>query len=279
MQANVISVAMPGHAVPKQDLYLCVEGARLRYRDTGAGPAVVLIHGWTLDLDMWEPLVPALAETFRVIRFDRRGFGLSSGKPSLASDEGDVLALYGHLGIARAALVGMSQAARVVVQLAAKVPARASCLVLDGAPAGIAADGATADPELPIAEYRRLMRDGGIEAFRRSWVLHPMTQVRSFDPDVRALVARMLARYRGEDLLEAQAIQDPPTLESIRRPALLIAGEFDVASRRAAAEAIARRLPCAQVVTIPDAGHLANLDNPLAYGAALSAFLQRHAMA
>jgi pimeloyl-ACP methyl ester carboxylesterase len=106
-----------------------------------------------------------------------------------------------------------------------------------------------------------------------------MAQDRSVDPDVRALVTRMLARYRGEDLLEAQAFQDAPALESIRRPALVIAGEFDVASRRAGAEAITRRLPFAQFVTIPDAGHLTSLDNPLAYCAALSAFFQRHAMA
>jgi pimeloyl-ACP methyl ester carboxylesterase len=44
---------MPSSLAPDQDLYLWVEGARLRYRDAGSGPAVLLIHGWTLDLDMW----------------------------------------------------------------------------------------------------------------------------------------------------------------------------------------------------------------------------------
>ncbi|HVS78395.1 MAG TPA: alpha/beta fold hydrolase, partial [Steroidobacteraceae bacterium] len=71
------------------DLYLPVAGALLRYRDEGAGPAVLLIHGWTLDLDMWEPQVAGLAGAFRLIRFDRRGFGLSSGRASVTADVRD----------------------------------------------------------------------------------------------------------------------------------------------------------------------------------------------
>ena len=67
------------------DRHLSVPGARLRYRDEGAGPAVVFVHGWTLDLDMWEPQAP-LAAQLRLVRFDRRGFGLSSGtRPSAAT--------------------------------------------------------------------------------------------------------------------------------------------------------------------------------------------------
>ena len=57
---------------------LQLPGARLRYRDEGAGRAVVFVHGWTLDLDVWEPQPPLAAE-LRVVRYDRRGFGLSTG--------------------------------------------------------------------------------------------------------------------------------------------------------------------------------------------------------
>ncbi|HEV7445203.1 MAG TPA: alpha/beta fold hydrolase, partial [Steroidobacteraceae bacterium] len=64
------------------DRFLEMTDARLRYRDEGTGPAILLIHGWSLDLDMWEPQVGDLSRSFRLIRFDRRGYGLSSGKPS-----------------------------------------------------------------------------------------------------------------------------------------------------------------------------------------------------
>src|SRR5882762_4877846 len=96
------------------DRFLEVTDARLRYRDEGAGRAIVLIHGWALDLDMWEPQVGDLSRNFRLIRFDRRGYGLSSGKPSLADDATDVQSLCRHLGVQRAALVGMSQGARIL---------------------------------------------------------------------------------------------------------------------------------------------------------------------
>jgi pimeloyl-ACP methyl ester carboxylesterase len=51
----------------------------LNYEVAGAGSALVLIHGWSLNLRMWDPQVSALSRRFRMIRYDRRGFGKSSG--------------------------------------------------------------------------------------------------------------------------------------------------------------------------------------------------------
>src|SRR5205807_401493 len=70
--ANTVSAmpasptAAPGARFP--DRYLCADGARLRYRDEGEGPPVVLVHGWTLDLEMWDPQVDALRPPFRRVR-------------------------------------------------------------------------------------------------------------------------------------------------------------------------------------------------------------------
>ena len=49
----------------------------------------MFVHGWTLDLDVWEPQATLAAE-LRVVRYDRRGFGLSSGRPSLSKDVSDL---------------------------------------------------------------------------------------------------------------------------------------------------------------------------------------------
>lgn len=107
---------------------------RLRYRDEGRGCAVIFVHGWTLDLDQWEPQATSLAGEFRVVRMDRRGFGLSSGRPSTGEDAADLHALCRHLGLECAALVGMSQGARAVVQFAYAHPRMTSCFILDGSP-------------------------------------------------------------------------------------------------------------------------------------------------
>jgi non-heme chloroperoxidase len=84
----------------------------LYYEDNGSGPAVVLLAGWPLDSRSWEPqLVPLLAAGYRVISYDRRGFGRSSRPaggydfPTLAADLDAVLA---HLDVTDATLVGFS---------------------------------------------------------------------------------------------------------------------------------------------------------------------------
>jgi len=264
-----------------RDRYLQVLGARLRFRDTGSGPPVLLLHGWTLGLEMWDPQTAALSQQFRMVRVDRRGFGLSTGKASVIDDAADVAALCAHLGIGRVALVGMSQGSRAAVRVAATEPALICCLVLDG-PSPAIVDSSAPDPDLPLAQFRQLAQRDGIDAFRHVWARHPMTELHTRNADTRVLLDRLLARYRGEDLLQAAEAAASnatmPALESIAQPTLVICGELDVPSRRSAATVIARKVPAAELFQVPGAGHLANLDDPPAYNAALSRFLRRHAV-
>ncbi len=262
--------------------HLAVDGARLRYRVDGQGPGVLLVHGWTLDLDMWEAQAAALARDFRVVRLDRRGFGLSSGRPSIAADVADVHALCRHLALERVALVGMSQGARVVARFAAAHAPMISCAVLDGPPRLDAAPAADEPSDLPYAHYRTLVRTQGLAAFRREWRRHPLARLRTEDPPTHALLDRMLARYTGRDLIapapaSAAAAQGAP-LESISCPVLLLNGEFDLPSRKDYAARIRARLAHAEFAEIPGAGHLSNLDNPRVYEQVLHGFLRRHAL-
>ena len=276
MKPNVNSPPAPV-GEPCADRYLTLPGAVLRYRDQGHGPAVLFVHGWTLDLEMWEPQIPALRETFRVVRFDRRGFGLSSGRPGLVHDIADIEALCRHLAIKRVALVGMSQGARAVLGFASASPDRISCLILDGSPDCL--DGKAEDGP-PIAYYRNLVRKRGINAFRREWATHPLAKLLTDDRRQRELLAAMIGRYPANDLLDHtldDAAPGPIDIEGIHAPALVITGEHDVPSRAAAADALVRRLPGAQRAVIPAAGHLTNLDNPQHYNAVVRTFLERHA--
>jgi len=272
------------------DRYFTADGLRLRYRDEGSGPAVLLVHGWTLDLEMWNSLAAALREEFRVVRLDRRGFGLSSGRPNLERDAADLDALWRHLGLGPVALLGMSQGARAVLALAMAADRKISCLVLDGPPEldrRAICDPSAGNDDLPLAQYRELVRTRGIDAFRREWARHPLMQLRTGDRSARELLTAIIKRYPGNDLLEsaaeAAAGADPDCArvrpESIATPALVITGEHDRESRVKAADLLARRLPSAERAVIPDAGHLPNLDNPVAYNQRVRAFLKRHASA
>jgi pimeloyl-ACP methyl ester carboxylesterase len=262
------------------DLYLETSRVRLRYRDEGRGCPVILIHGWALDLDQWEFQARALAGEFRVIRLDRRGFGLSSGLPSITSDVEDLSALCRHLGLDSAALVGMSQGARVVLQFARVNPRMTACVILDGPPDLGSEDATGSSLDVPYAHYRELVQVQGLSAFRTEWGGHALARLRTADPEAHALLARMIARYPGRDLTDIAGQRAAPpvqSFESMDRPALVVSGEFDLDSRKRFARQLAEQLPRSECVEIPGAGHLCNLDNPDAYGNALRRFLERNA--
>jgi pimeloyl-ACP methyl ester carboxylesterase len=259
------------------DHMLPVSGARLRYRDAGAGGAVVLVHGWTLDLDMWAPQAP-LATQLRMLSYDRRGFGLSTGQPSLDHDVADLRALITQLRLANPLLVGMSQGARVVLEFAARHPGIARGLVLDGPPP-LASGGAEAN-DVPMDTFRQIATRDGLAAFRQHWSAHPLTQLVTADPRTHALLARMLARYPGHDLQssggELRESIDPRLLAQVTIPTLIINGSRDTEARRRAGLALRGALPLAEHQVVPDAAHLPNLDAPRVYNQLLNEFARRH---
>ena len=264
--------ARPTHAA---DRFVIVDGTRLRFRDEGRGPAVLLVHGWTLDLEMWDPQVSALRDSFRLIRLDRRGHGLSRGTPSPERDSEDLAALCKHLGLARVTLLGMSQGVRAVLGLACTAPEQIDALILDGPPPL----DAVADPEVPLERYAALVRRHGIEAFREEWAGHPLMQLRTRNPETRALLAAMIARYPGEDLRHPASRDEPGArvhLESLATPTLVLSGAYDLAGRKRAAKELTARVAHAELAEIPGAGHMPNLDRPDAYSKLCREFLTHH---
>lgn len=255
--------------------------ARLRYRDEGEGEPIVFVHGWTLDLEMWDPQAAEFSRSMRVIRYDRRGHGLSVGAPGPAHDPRDLAALLDHLQLPGATVVGMSQGARTALALAIDRPERVAGLVLDGPPDFRAAT--DRDEQLPVARFRELARTAGIEAFRAAWRDDPLMQLHSGDRAATELVARALSRYSGLDLLDpappAAAAVDAGAIAALAMPVLIVVGERDTGSRQAAAAWLQGLLPHAGRASIENAGHLPNLDQPRAYGEALRQFLGRRARA
>jgi pimeloyl-ACP methyl ester carboxylesterase len=261
------------------DQYFLTDGVRVRYRDEGAGPAIVFVHGWTLDLEMWNPQADSLQQQLRIIRFDRRGFGLSSGSPDLRQDATDAIALCRHLNVNPAGCVGMSQGARVVLRLAQLRPQFFTRLVFDSPPNVFAtADSGTDD--LQYERLKALAQSEGLDAFRREWARHPLTALETGDSAAHRLLERMIARYRGLDLLSSPGAQPSPwtVLEpgAITQPALVLNGALDSAARLDAGQALAKALPTCERAIVPLARHLANLDNPGAYNTLLLRFFSSH---
>jgi pimeloyl-ACP methyl ester carboxylesterase len=115
-----------------------VNGVTLQYEIEGSGKPLVLIHGWAVHRGFWDGDVGRFAPHYMVIRYDRRGFGASSGKPDLTADPADLKALLETLGHRRATIMGHSQGAAVALTFAVRYPEMVDALILYGAgpPAG-----------------------------------------------------------------------------------------------------------------------------------------------
>ena len=112
------------------------DGGWLHYTCAGEGDPVVFIHGFGLDSSMWDPQWRVLAQRYRVIRYDLRGYGESSLPAAPYSHVDDLLALIDFLGAAPAHLVGLSLGGRVALRVAAQAPAGRTVLDLGRSGAG-----------------------------------------------------------------------------------------------------------------------------------------------
>ncbi|HEX6053258.1 MAG TPA: alpha/beta hydrolase [Gemmatimonadaceae bacterium] len=275
---SLAAPAFVGAPVGAQARTLSVGDARLNYVVAGSGPAVVLIHGWALSLREWHDQIVALAPSHRVIAYDRRGYGGSTGHADPSADPGDIRALLDTLGIRAAVLVGHSAGADVAQRFAAALPDRVVGLVLYGGPPpdgfpGVPPRGA--DPRRAIAKQ-----------FGRDSVLRMALALPQFRPGPnrsRSRAARLdsiLSEYSGSDLTHdhppSQAFP-PAILDDVRTwrfPVLFVSGEHEAPRWHQVSDSLVRWMPNARKVVIPGGGHGVHFDEPDLFNTALLAFLR-----
>ncbi|HSM51106.1 MAG TPA: alpha/beta fold hydrolase [Thermoanaerobaculia bacterium] len=260
---------------------------RVRVVERGAGEPLVLLHGFGASAASWRLVVPALAETRRVIALDLHGFGYTERPRERAAytPEGQaalVLALLDHLGIERADLAGHSYGGGLALLLAARHPERVRALVLVD----------TTRPEYGRARRSRLAAFRPLTAlFARTVLLRPATVRRALERSVAdpAKVTDELVRLYLEPLgiegavdayvgLTAPSPGPPPPpvdLAAIGQPALVVWGEEDRLIAVRWGRELARTLPHAELVVFPETGHLPPEERPAELAAAIESFLAR----
>jgi 3-oxoadipate enol-lactonase len=257
-----------------------INGEDLYYEVQGEGTPLVLIHGWSLNLRMWDRQVPALSRRFKVIRYDRRGFGKSSGSEDGSWDAADLNALLDHLGLRAAHILGVSQGGRVALQFARIYPDRVLSLTLHGtsAPTGLGLPWTGADRPR-FDDWAKLAREQGLDAFRRAWAAHPLMEVPADRPEARSQLAGLLAAYRGGRFLNPTQPSGPigvDTMDDLLRisvPALVIVGDREVPFLQLVARAFAYYIPNARLAVVLGGGHMVNLIEPGRYNATVLKFL------
>jgi len=247
------------------------DGARLHVEAIGVGAPLLLVHGWAMDRRVFRPQIEALSRDFRVIAFDRRGFGLSGGEPDLSREAGDIDAIARQLIGGPFHLLGLSQGGRIALRYAARHDGRLRSLILQGAAVDGEDPGGPEEERIPVTEYAALAAEGRVDEVRRRWLRHPMMRVGEGHPEAETLLRQMLGDYRGEDLArfrpEAYAWPDD-VLGVVGRaglPLLVLSGARETEARRRLARLLVDEVPGAREVVLAASGHLGNLSEPEAY--------------
>ncbi|WP_341721045.1 3-oxoadipate enol-lactonase [Micromonospora sp. FIMYZ51] len=240
----------------------------------GPPQAPVLVLGSSLGTTgaMWRPQLAALAARFRVIRYDHLGHGGSAvpaGPYSIDLLGRKVLALLDELAVGRVHYAGLSLGGMVGMWLAAHAPERIDRLALLCTAAALGpADGWRAR----AATVRAGRLDSVADAVVGRWFTPAFVAAH---PDTVAVYRDMLlatppAGYAG--CCDAIAGMDlRADLAAVRAPTLVIAGADDPATGPEQVADIARRIPGARLTVLPDAAHLASVEQPEAVTRLLTA--------
>ncbi len=263
-------------------------GVRLRYELTATGEIpLVLVHGGWGCHHQWDLVVPGLAESFRVLTYDRRGHSESEHPPGQArvrDNVGDLAALIERLGLAPVYVAGNSLGALIALLLAGErpdllrgvivhEPALFSLLANDPAVAPILDE---VGEQLGSVAERIASGDhvGAAEEFTDAF----------FAPGEWARLGREYQQTAIEnaptvrkEIQDLEALQiDAGSIEAVSRPVLLTTGEKSPPMFAPVIEKLAEALPRVENLTFPDAGHIPHLTHPAAYVEATTAFIRKH---
>src|SRR3954464_12657241 len=240
-------------------------GGRLWYEVKGQGSPIVFLHDGLVSSAGWDEPFDALAVYFRVIRYDRRGFGRSEAPKGPYSDVDDLQAILETLKIGRATLVGCSNGSRLAMDYTLAHPDRVEALVLVGPVVS----------GLPYSEhflrrgmvnYRPMFREKSRQKLIEAWVQDPyLTDSR--DTGARKLLRELLTKNPGP-LTATFPESRPPERPAVSRlaeihvPTLILVGESDIPDVHAHAGVLEAGIHNARRVIVPKAGHLIQLEQP-----------------
>jgi len=242
-------------------------GVRIYYEVHGDGPPLILTHGYSSTSAMWQGQIAALSKRHKLVLWDMRGHGQSDcpedpAAYNEAATVGDIEALHDEVGARRAIVGGLSLGGYMSLAFYRAHPERvAALLIIDTGP-GFKKD------EVREAWNKRAHETA--ERFEREGlaVLKSGSRERSSvthrDAKGLALAARGMLTQRDASVIKL--------LPSIKVPSLIVVGADD-APFLAASDYMAAKIPGAQKVVIPAAGHAVNIDQPQAFIDAVLRFL------
>jgi 3-oxoadipate enol-lactonase len=251
----------------------------LSVTEAGSGAPLVLLHAFPLNARMWEPQLTALPAGWRGVAPDLRGFGRSARGATPARHIGDhasdVLALVDALGAGPVVLAGVSMGGYIAFECWRRRPSAIRGLVLADTRAEADSDDARAR-RLTMQGLASREGTGAVVEAMLPGLLGATTQ--TADPHLAVQVREWAMETAAEGVVDAlEVLRTRPdsrsTLSTITCPTLVLVGQEDTLTPPDLSRVIADGIAGATLVEIPRAGHLANVEQPDAFTAALSTWL------
>lgn len=261
--------------------FLEIDGHRCYVIHEGDGPPFVMLHGFPLDHSMWQAQRTAFKSTHRVVIPDLRGFGKSLGGTPIAAlaDHADDLAhLLDRLRIRQPVILcGLSMGGYIAFRFLERYPSRVAKLILCDTKA-LADSAEAAANRLAMAE--KVLQEGSriVVAAMSSRLFG--TWVREQQPKIMDEIRDVMLATLPETIAAAQRAMaarpdSTPLLATITVPTLVLVGEQDLISPPDEMRAMAAAIPGSEFAVIPQAGHMAPQEQPLAVNGVIRKFLNR----
>lgn len=248
---------------------------QLNYIEHGEGPLAVFVHGFPLDHRMWLGQLDALSRSRRCVAVDLRGSGGSpawhGGALTMEQHAVDIVDLIDHLGESQADIIGLSMGGYVALAMWERHHEVVRSLVLADTKAAGDDDAGKAGRDAAAA---RLVREG-----RSSWGggLIDVLVADSASTEVRARMRDMVEDTAYETIVAAlmgmkERKDRSGLLASITVPTLVAVGEHDALTPPEVARSMATAIPGAHLSVIPNAGHMAPLEQPNPFNLGVAEF-------
>lgn len=266
-----------------------INGVRLFYELNGTAEVpLVLVHGSWDSHHTWDLVVPRLAESFRVLTYDRRGYGQSerlSGQSGVRQDIADLAGLIEHLGLAPAWLAGQSSGASIALRLACERPDLLRGLIgHEPSLLTLLVDDPTSAPMLEqVMQMIRAVIEriasgdhaGAAEQLLDTVALGPGSWAQ-IPPEFQQEIAGYAPAYLDEASDPEQLVFDLEAIKAFSRPVLLTTGDQSPPIFAPVVAKLAAAQPQAEVVTFRGAGHIPHATHPEAYAEAIMAFVRKN---
>ncbi len=245
--------------------YYCpVKGGRLFFLKEGSGPPLIFIHGFCLDLRMWESQIQFFSKEYTCIAYDLRGFGNSSTPLDQPySNHEDLNELLNYLNISEpVVLIGLSMGASVVSNFALTYPERTRAIIF--------ADG-TIDgfifKDFNLTYIYNAGKELGIPVANRLWLDHPIFESARKNAKILRNLTEMVMTYSGWHWVNKNPIVNlsPPAMEQLQKitmPGLILIGEFDIPDFKAISDELHKQIKGSSKYEISGVGHMCNLESP-----------------